>query len=284
MLSIMSPRSLRSGTLILSLSLSLISQCLSRTNKCNTTDNRATEDKYVWYSTTDFVPLDGISCGEMYLGHINTVEFDFVWNGRVTEDEVEMFFRVGFDSVYGNGCSGQQSQYPSFWIADDNDYFMIGVSDHSSCSHKYYLDDYDDVTRFVSHHFLIYWDDDILSVNITGGGKDDYYRTWNKTYMKYDHVDMIVPVWFHSTKFGSTEYNRANGTFSNIVMTAKQFANTSMPTMEPTAPTLVPSADPTLEPTFEITGDEQVCGTRCPPFSKICISEISEFETLQKTQ
>ena len=48
------------------------------------------EDYYEWYSKTDFVPLQGISCGYMYLGHVNTVEFDLVWNGRSTDDEAEM--------------------------------------------------------------------------------------------------------------------------------------------------------------------------------------------------
>ena len=195
---------IRNGALALSISITLITQCLSKYNKCNMTDHRKSNDEYIWYSTTDFIPFQGISCGDMYLGHINTVEFDFVWNGRVTEDEAEMFFRVGFDAFYGTGCDGQNSQYPSLWISPDDDYFMFGVSDSDSCTHRYYLDDYDDVTRFVNHHFLIYWDDDILTVNITGGGKDDYYRKWNKTAPRNDHMGEVVPVWFMSSKFGGT--------------------------------------------------------------------------------
>ena len=223
------------GAFILSLSLSLLSrQCVcERTNMCNMTDNMDSDNEYIWYSTTDFVPLDGISCGHMYLGHINFVEFDFVWHGRTTSDEAEMFFRVGFDSWYGSTCDGQNSNYPSLWISPDDDYLMLGVSDSASCSHRYILDDYDDVEEEVSHHVLIYFDDEELTVDITGGGKDDYQRSWNKTRPKLAHIGSVVPVWWMSTKFGGTEYNRANGTFSDIVITSRQFENS---TLEPTMP------------------------------------------------
>ena len=237
--------------------------------KCNMTDNRVAHHEYIWYSVTHFKPLQGVSCGHMYIGHINTVEFDFVWKGRVTEDESEMFFRVGFDSFYGHSCRGQASQYPSFWISPDDDYFMIGVSDSDSCTQRYYLHDYGDITLYESHHILIYWDDDILTVNITGGGKDDYYRIWNKSPARSEHIGAVVPVWFMSSKFGSTEYNKANGKFSNIIIKSHQFSNTMTPTRVPTtnptlipteipiAPTMYPIVVPTMNPTFFDIGDER---------------------------
>lgn len=220
--------------LVLSLSFT---KCLSLVSgHC---DSKSGPDgEHIWYSTTDFVPRQSISCGEMKLGHINQLSFDFVWNGPAVPGEPEMFFRVGFDSLYGTSCDGQSSNYPSFWVSGD-DHLMIVVSDSESCSKRYTLSEYNAVTRFVSHHVEIYFDDDTLSVNISGGSKADYHRSWNKTHPLHHHIGQMAPVWIMSSKFGATDFNTANGTISAIVITARQFANFT--------------ADFTTEPTFDST-------------------------------
>jgi len=234
---------------------SLISQCLSEINQCNITDNRDSSDEFIWYSTSDFIPQQGKSYCYTYLGHINTLEFNFTLTGRTTEDSYEMFLRVGFDAFYGTGCNGQQSQYPSIFLTPD-DYLRLYVSDSDSCATHYDLDDYEEIESGVDHHIFIYWDDDTFSINITGGNKDDYYRSWNKTAPRNAHMGRIVPVWWMSSKFGSTSYYRGNGTFSNITITSREFGNgTFAPTTEPTTD---PTTDPTellvFESTFENTG------------------------------
>jgi len=141
-------------------------------------------------------------------------------------------------------------------MSSEGDYLMLGVSDSDSCDTKYTLNDYGNISVDISHHIEIYFDDDTLSVNITGGGKDDYIRSWNKTHPRYDHIGEIVPVWFMSGKFGSAEYNRGNGTFSNIVITSSQFTNgTESPIADTTPyPTMIPTSDPTVNGTILTTG------------------------------
>ena len=70
-------------------------------------------------------------------------------------------------------------------------------------------------------------------------------------------------VWFMSSKFGSSSYNRGNGTFSNVVLLSNMEALTASPTLDPTRspsteeptrfPSTVPIAAPTATPTFTST-------------------------------
>merc|ERR550532_3042684 len=66
-------------------------------------------------------------------------------------------------------------------------------------------------------------------------------------------------VWWMTSKFGTSNYNRGNATFSNVNITASEFDYTSAsPTMFPTqnptpSPTLSPSENPTKAPSNDPT-------------------------------
>ena len=76
---------------------------------------------------------------------------------------------------------------------------------------------------------------------------------WNRNITSPQHLGDEVPVWWMSGKFGSSTYNRANGTFSNVVITSNGFTyDTTMSPMS-SAPTFEPTVEPTMEPTFEST-------------------------------
>ena len=61
---------------------------------------------FIWESTSDFVPVQATSFGEITLGDEMTVKFDFVYHGPEHEDDTEKenFFRVGASSSNGNNC------------------------------------------------------------------------------------------------------------------------------------------------------------------------------------
>ena len=71
----------------------------------------------IWQSTSPFVPVQSKSFGNITIGNIMTMEFDFIWNGYSndpysTGNQYENFFRIGFSSRYGSGCDGHGSRYP----------------------------------------------------------------------------------------------------------------------------------------------------------------------------
>jgi len=197
----------------------------------------------LWYSTSDFVPVQSQSFGTIQIGRIMTVEFDFVFGGRTNDpkvDQSEMFFRVGYDSTDGTSCDAQNSRYPSFWLDSHSQTVFVSASDATSCYNYYYLSDYGAIAVGVSYHFLIAFNDTTLWIEISGGDNADWSQHWSRSAVPSEHCGESVPVWWMSGKFGSSEYNRGNGTFSNVVITSSGFTFSSPPTPQPTAdPTAV---------------------------------------------
>ena len=154
-------------------------------------------DEYVWQSTSDFVPVQGQSFGEVMIGYKMHMEFDFVFHGRTNDplpNKNEMFFRVGFHSDLGSSCDGQGSSYPSLWIRDSSDTLYILCSSSTTCKHQIYLDDYGVLNKEISHHIVISFDDALISVHISGGGKANYTQSWSRTPTLSHHVRSMVPV------------------------------------------------------------------------------------------
>ena len=65
---------------------------------------------------SDFVPVQSQSYGSITLGRIMEMSFDFVFGGRTNDpytDDVENFFRIGYNSNTGNtgSCQGQNSRF-----------------------------------------------------------------------------------------------------------------------------------------------------------------------------
>merc|ERR1719419_1676267 len=196
----------------------------------------------VWQSTSDFVPVQGESFGAIKLGHDMVMEFDFVFNGRTNspiESKFEMFFRIGFDAKNGNNCNGHNSRYPSFWLKDTEPMLFLSVSSGPKCATvpKDALSEYGTISRGVPHHVVIAFNDSSLSFQISGGGKADFAERWEREPTPSHHIGAEAPIWWMSTKFGQTEYNRANGTFSNILILSKQFGVAAMTTESAEEPT-----------------------------------------------
>ena len=120
----------------------------------------------------------------------------------------------------------------------------------TSCQPSQSLTDYGVLNKGISHHVVISFNDSLLTIHVSGGGKANYTQSWSRASTFSHHVRSVVPVWWMSTKFGTSEYNLGNGTFSNIKITFSDFGTTT--TLAPTTdkPTLQPTARPTELPTF----------------------------------
>jgi len=198
----------------------------------------------IWQSTSDFIPLRSQSFGSIRIGRAMSAEFDFQFGGRTNDpksDAYEMFFRVGFDSKLGNGCSGQGSRYPSFWLASGSDTLHVSVSDSNSCQPSYSLAAYGTISIGVWYHVVIRYNATTLRVDILGGDDDQspWTQSWARHHTMRDHLGRNASIWWMSGKFGPTDYNRGNGTFSNITITSADFQYTQPPTADPT--TIVPT-------------------------------------------
>ena len=220
------------------------------------TESIGTNGESIWQSTSDFVPVQGQSFGQITLGRQISMKFDFIFNGRSNSpntNKYEMFFRVGFDSYYGNGCSGHGSRYPSLWLRDKTEELHLSVSDGVGCSQSQALTDYGVLNKGIPHHVHISFNDSLLTFHISGGGKDNFTESWSRTPTLQSHIGKTANVWWMSSKFGYSQYNRGNGTFSNIVIISSDFGPTEVPTNVPTAnpsayPTTIPTAIPTANP------------------------------------
>ena len=206
---------------------------------------------YVWKSISDFVPVQSQSFGTITIGHIMSMEFDFVWNGRNASkfDDVEyemdggmMFFRVGADSNGGNGCYGNQNRYPALFVSgDDSPYLSLYLSEEDACSMHYDLRTIGAITEGVWYHVLIAFNQSSLTVLV-----DNESMTFSRAPTANDFIGSVVPVWWMSNKYGSTEYLKADGTFSNITI-----VSTVLP-VDPTIPTTQSKStpSPTSRPTL----------------------------------
>ena len=216
----------------------------------------------IWNSTSDFVPVQSQSFGSIKIGRIMTVEFDFVFWGRTNDpkqNQREMFFRIGYDAEDGKGCDGQQSQYPSFWLSQDDDTLIVINSEEGDCTHRYDLDEYGAFSIGIAYHIHIAFDDDTFSIHISGGDKSDWINQWPRSPTSKSHLGDEVPIWFMSDRFGSSKYNRANGTFSDMIIISRLF------TYEPTTTTIEPTTtEPTTEQTLEETKMSQPSSVTSP--------------------
>ena len=248
-----------------------------RTTLCQLT-NQYTESigsngEYLWQSTSDFIPVQSQSFGEIPIGDEMSAEFDFVWGGRTNDpspDKYEMFFRVGYDSALGNSCSGQGSRYPSMWMSADDDTLHISASHGTVCQPSQSLADYGVISKHVPYHLLIAFNSTTLTVDISGGDRSDFRKSWAREPTLSAHVGTVAEVWWMSSKFGQTEYNRGNGTFSNIVIASKILtaAPTADPTFSPTAaPSNAPSFTPTRSPSLSPTSWPSTAPTLAPSSS-----------------
>merc|ERR1719361_1169429 len=227
--------------------------CHSLSNQWNETTGDNGED--IWYSTSDFVPVQSQSFGSIRIGRVMTMEFDFIFGGRTNDPSIglsEMFFRIGFDSTAGTSCDAQNSRYPSFWLDADSDTVFVSASDTISCYNYYDLKQYGIITIGIRYHIFIEFNDTTLRIEASGGDKPPWSQSWPRSATTPSHLGEEVSVWWMSGKFGSSTYNRANGTFSNITITSKWF------TLNTSSPSVPPTTAPTAEILSIVTGTESM--------------------------
>ena len=242
------------GTIVI-MSLCFYLSVSTELNQWNKTTGDNDED--IWYSTSVFVPVHSQSFGTIKIGRIMSIEFDFVFNGRTNDpfiDESEMFFRIGYDPDGGNGCEGHNSAYPALWLSQDSDMLFARGSDTVSCSNRYSLEEYGNISVGTLYHIFIGFNDTHFSAKISRDNHVDWSKQWTRNRTLESHLGDDVPIWFMSDKYGSDTYNRGNGTFSNMIIISRLYTyDTPMRTREPTpnptlSPTLHPIADPTRVP------------------------------------
>merc|ERR1719242_1121593 len=130
-----------------------------RAQNTYTTYNGTNGVSHVWESTSDFVPEQSASFGEIRIGYAMSTEFDFVWFGRSCNPNscasVENYFRVGFTADNGNNCQGTYSRYPSLWLSSSSDTLYVSISDTSSCSASVELDGLGTIVNATNYHIVI---------------------------------------------------------------------------------------------------------------------------------
>ena len=97
-----------------------------------------------------------------------SAQFDFVWSGRTDtprSNAYEMFFRLGFDSNYGNGCSGQNARYPALWLTSGSNQLSVSLSEVDSCSMSHVLE-YGEIVKGVAYHMEIAFNATTLAVRL----------------------------------------------------------------------------------------------------------------------
>ena len=156
-----------------------------------------------------------------------SMEFDFIWNGHTdTSPEADMFFRIGADADDGgNSCYGNWNRYPALFISSDQDEpsLALFLSEDGHCSQSYDLSALAMITESTSYHIQIEFNMTTLHVSIAEEGVDgnlQHSAHWSRGGTPSEFIGDEVPVWWMSDKFGSTEYEPGNGTFSNIIITS----------------------------------------------------------------
>ena len=225
----------------------------------------------VWESTSEFIPNQSISYGEIKIGYAMRAEFDFRFLGRTDDassNRYENFFRVGFSGALGNGCGGTSSHYPSLWLTPDVNMLWVAVSSGSDCFHAVTLTETGIISVNVSYHIVIAFNDSQCTVDVSETNSSQSWRTqWTREPTMTELVGQYVPVWWMSNKFGASQYNRGGGIFTNVRI--ESYAFTTAPTLEPTLqptiePTTEPSADPTPDPTDDPTAEPSTNPTTDP--------------------
>eukprot|EP01084_Bolivina_argentea_P142927 251056_1 len=179
-----------------------------------------------------------------------SIEFDVTFHGRSNDPRPgyhENFFRIGKPASPsgGTGCDGEGSRYPSMFLSRESLGTMLDISTSSgiACGTNMILYDYDDINFGIEHHIKISLNNTVFQVWITGGGKQDYNRTFprsNPTQDKY--INVTVPIWFMSNSFyPSMPFNVGSATFSNIIIKSCIGECTHMQTISPTNPSISPT-------------------------------------------
>ena len=154
-----------------------------------------------------------------------SAQFDFVWSGRTDtprSNAYEMFFRVGFDSNYGNGCSGQNARYPALWLTSGSNQLSVSLSEVDSCSMSHVLE-YGEIVKGVAYHMEIAFNATTLAVRLNEVGGAVWSASYARSGTMSDHIGQYAPIWWMSGKFGTSEYNVGGGVFSNIVFQSEGF-------------------------------------------------------------
>ena len=114
--------------------LLLVCTVRSQTDSLNQYEELTGSDgESIWRSTSPFVPVQSAAFGSVLIGRSMSMSFSFVWHGRVADAKYEQFFRISFDSAFGNGCDGQGSRYPSLWLLPDEDALYISAASGELC-------------------------------------------------------------------------------------------------------------------------------------------------------
>lgn len=184
---------------------------------------------FVWESTSNFVPVQSTTYGNMTIGNEMSVEFDFIYNGPTDpgQTDEENFFRIGYSStLYGNGCGGKLYTYPAFFIMPDDQEILFRLTDSSSCGSTRDLSEFGAVSTSIPYHFKSTWNESNLLISIDDGTTEWTHRE-SLPGLRSDDIGDVVPVWWMSDKFNS-EYTIGNGTFWNITITSKLYTLSDM--------------------------------------------------------
>ena len=208
-----------------------------------------------WESTSDFIPIRDQSYGTITIGSTMRMEFDFTFLGRTNDpgtDKFENFFRVGYDSAFGNNCSGQGSRYPSFWLSPDSDTMHVSVSQgNSECQPSYPLTNYGTITVGSTYHLIIAYNASLLTVAVSSSDRPDWDMSWARTPTSAEWIGTTAHVWFMSGKFGSSEYTAgyysiACSSTASIVRTFQLLTLLSLSSRADNKPALISRIHPDL--------------------------------------
>lgn len=210
--------------------------------------------QFVWQSTSAFVPVQSQSFGNITIGHIMSIEFDFVWNGHVLDASGSaMFFRIGADALIGgNGCFGNWNRYPALFITDnESPSLLLYLSEEGRCSKKYDLSSFGVISRDTEYHVQITFNMTTLYVAIAPKGLIPRSKTWSRQRTPIEFVGSVAPIWWISGKYGSSDYVPADATFSNVFIQST-LLSASQPDQS-TTDVLIPwTNDTVIEPTRTI--------------------------------
>merc|ERR1719447_1167846 len=202
---------------VVSFSLMACAQIASSTKVNRHTQYTDPDGDFLWQSTSDFVPVQSQSFGNITIGHAMSMDFDFVWDGV---PGAGMFFRVGADAESGgNGCYGNNHRYPALFLSDDNPpNLLLSLSEEEQCSKSYDLSIFGAISEGTSYRVQIAFNQTVLTVSIEQKGLIPRSKAWPRNGTPSAFIGEVVPVWWMSNKYGSGEYAVASGTFSSVTI------------------------------------------------------------------
>eukprot|EP01083_Nonionella_stella_P294657 1001606_1 len=209
----------------------------------------------IWTSTSWFQAGGADSYGTIKIGQVMVIELDWRYIARVntpTAGAIESFFRIG-NASGTNGCS-EGTRYPSLWLAgntqNDEGPLLLSYTSGSTCDVSQTLWDYGSLSALsdttIWTHITITIDWTTVTVDISGGNKQDFTSSWNREITQKAHLGNEVPIWFGS----DGGWNIGQPKMRRITITSSVFtySPTSTPTNLPSNPTATPSSDPSTSP------------------------------------